>query len=171
MTVSPSICPCCREIAALFALALAVGGCSASDGAGGGNGGTASGSGGAAGAVGSGGSGASGGSAAGGADIGAACTTDSDCSLVAGATCYTTIGGGGFSLTFPGGYCSKVCNPDSHDAECGAHGGCTSVGASGGGVTATLVMCTAPCASDADCRQADGYHCQQILPGIGYCSP
>lgn len=151
--------------------------CSASEGGSGG----ATGSGATSGAGGGGGAGGTnaGGTSAGGngggsssGKIGAACTADTECTAVAGSTCYTTLGiPGGPSVTFPGGFCSKVCDAQGSGDECGDEAGCASIGQSGGRISTTLTMCTPPCASDTECRSAEGYKCLQILPGIGVCTP
>ena len=131
----------------------------------GGNGGGASG-----GAGGGGGSSCSG--ATGGGEIGDACKTNADCTAVAGSECYTTTGGGPVpTINFPNGFCSKACDTASTEKECGEKAGCSSMGASGGRISTTLTMCSPPCASDAECRQAEGYKCFQVLPGFGICVP
>ncbi|MFO0572071.1 MAG: hypothetical protein U0263_40990 [Polyangiaceae bacterium] len=166
----------------LIASVCLLGACSAS-----GSGGSPSGTGGAAGSSGggSGGGSASGGGSNGGSgnasgsgattgkgEIGDACTTNADCTAVPGSECYTTVGGGPApTINFPGGFCSKVCDVNSSEKECGEIAGCSSIGASGGRVSATLTMCSPPCANDTECRVAEGYKCWQILPGIGICVP
>jgi hypothetical protein len=74
-------------------------------------------------------------------------------------------------VTFPGGFCSKACDTQSSDKECGEVAGCASIGQSGGGASTTLTICSPPCASDAECRQSEGYKCFQIIPGFGVCTP
>jgi hypothetical protein len=148
-------------------------GCSASGGGGGsgamaGGGGSSAGLG--SGGGDSGGTGASGGSPPG--EIGAACATNEDCNNPPDAECFTTIGGGPLpTITFPGGFCSKGCDPSSNDQECGDKAGCSSMGTASGGITVQLNMCSPPCADDRDCRQSEGYACFQILPGLGICVP
>jgi len=152
-------------------------GCSASDGAGGsggssGGGGSGAGAGAGGGSGGSSSGGGSGAGAAGGGEIGDPCTTSADCTAVPGSECYTTLGGGPVpTITFPGGFCSKACDTQSSEKECGEKAGCASVGQSGGGVSTTLTICSPPCANDGECRQAEGYKCLQIIPGIGVCTP
>lgn len=147
-------------------------GCSASGGGGsGGSGavGAAGSSSGGSGALGGTGGSASGG-AQGGGTIGDGCTSDDDCTDPPDAECFQTIGGGPVpTITFPGGYCSKGCDT-SEDDQCGTTGGCASSGMSGGRTTITLTMCVAPCKDDTECRQAEGYVCRQIIPGVGYCA-
>jgi hypothetical protein len=162
----------------LFGAALVIG-CSANDSGGGsGGGGGSAGSGatgtgagsGSGGATGTGASGGSGGGSAPG-EIGDPCSTDADCTAVAGAECWTTIGGGPVpSITFPGGFCSKACDTGSSDKECGEIAACASIGVSGGQGSVTLTMCTPPCSQDSECRQAEGYRCQVILPPYGFCT-
>ncbi|MBI3200828.1 MAG: hypothetical protein HYZ29_04725 [Myxococcales bacterium] len=150
-------------------------GCSASDGAGGSGGASGSAGQGAAASGGSGGGSGGGGSGAapnGGGEIGDACSTNADCTAVPGSECFTTIGGGPVpTVTFPGGFCSKACDTQSTEKECGEKAGCASVGQSGGGMSTTLTLCSPPCANDGECRQAEGYKCMQIIPGIGVCAP
>lgn len=164
------------KAAVWLGLALVVG-CGASGGSGGSNG-TGAQAGAAGVGVGGGGGGSgggssgTGGSSAGSGEIGEACSSNADCTAVPGAECYTTIGGGPVpTVTFPGGFCSKTCDTQSSEKECGEKAGCASIGASGGRVSTTLTLCTPPCASDADCRAAEGYKCFQIIPGVGVCTP
>jgi len=150
--------------------ACSAGGGSGGSGASSGSGASAGSGGSGTGGVSSGGTG-TGGSTTGGGQIGDACSTDADCTGVAGAECWTTIGGGPVpEITFPGGFCSKACNEGSDQSECGDTAACVSLGMSGGQTTVTLTMCTPPCKTNEECRVADGYHCQVILPGFGYCS-
>lgn len=156
-----------RSLALLLAILPVLPACSASGGAPrGGNG-----SGGSSGTAGDSGSSGSGGASTGGGKVGDACKTDSDCSDPPGAKCFTTVGSPQFgTVTFPGGYCSKDCGGDG-GSDCGTTGGCTDFGSSSGQTTMTLTMCTAPCKTNADCRTADGYHCQVLFAGFGFCSP
>lgn len=147
--------------------------CSASGSASRGNGGGpgSGGSSGTAGDSGSGGHGGGSGATTGGGKVGDACKLDSDCSDPPDAKCFTTIGNAQTgTVTFPGGYCSKACSGEGGN-ECGTSGGCTQTGSSGGQVSIQLSMCTAPCKTNSDCRTVDGYHCQLVFPGFGYCSP
>lgn len=158
-----------RSLSLLLAFLLFVPACSAS----GGTPRSGSGSGGSSGATGDSGSsgGSSGAASTGGGKVGDACKTDSDCTDPPGAKCFTTVGSPQFgTVTFPGGYCSKDCSGDA-GSDCGTSGGCMDFGSSSGNTTMTLTMCTAPCKTNADCRTADGYHCQLLLPGYGYCAP
>jgi hypothetical protein len=155
----------------LFVLSI---GCAASgpgpDGSGGGGADGTGATGGGEGGGASGGSG-SGGTSHGSGAIGAPCKTDADCTDPP-AQCYTTLGGGPApTIQFPGGFCSRPCDPSSGEPECGDVAGCATLSSAGGGTSATLVMCTPPCASDADCRAGEGYKCFQLLPGIGVCTP
>ena len=167
---------------ALFFIAgvALLGGCSAA--AGGGSptgtgatdGGSLGGSGGSGAASGGGGSGnaSSSGGGSGKGEIGDACSTNADCTAVPGSECYTTIGGGPVpTISFPGGFCSKVCDINSSEKECGEIAGCSQVGASGGRISTTLTMCSPPCANDGECRASEGYKCWQIVPGFGICVP
>lgn len=115
-------------------------------------------------------SGGAGGAAHGNGAIGDACSTDADCTDPP-AECWTTIGGGPVpTITFPGGFCSKACDPQASDNPCGDVAGCATLGSAGGMSSVTLTMCTPPCASDADCRAGEGYKCFQIFPGVGVCT-
>lgn len=159
-----------------LSIVVFVAGCGASGGSGGASGAAGqagtSGGGGGSGGGGSGGSSGTGAQSGGSGEIGEPCTSNADCSAVPGAECYTTIGGGPVpTVTFPGGFCSKTCDTQSTEKECGEKAGCASIGQSGGRVSTTLTLCTPPCASDAECRMAEGYKCFQIIPGIGVCTP
>lgn len=159
--------------ALLIAATLLLPACSASGSAP--HGGNGTGSGGAAVDSGAGNAG-SGGAATGAGKVGDACKTDSDCSDPPGAKCFTTVGNAQVgTVTFPKGYCSKDCSVGSVGSDggnsCGTSGGCTDFGSSSGGGSITLTMCTAPCKKDSDCRTADGYHCQILAFGFGYCAP
>lgn len=164
-----------RARVAMF-LPLVLASCSAGSGSGGAGGagatgGAAAGGGGSSGGNGGGGSGATGGGSAVG-EIGEPCSSNADCGAVAGAECYTTIGGGPVpTINFPNGFCSKACDTQSSDKECGEIAGCASIGQSGGRISTTLTICTPPCASDAECRVAEGYKCFQLIPGFGVCTP
>jgi hypothetical protein len=151
--------------------------CSAGSGSGGsgassGSGASAGTGGSATGGASSGGTGTgSGGASTGDGQIGDACSTNADCTAVAGAECWTTIGGGPVpEITFPGGFCSKACDTGASENECGDIAACVSLGMSGGQSSVTLTMCTPPCKTNEECRVAEGYHCQVVLPGFGYCS-
>lgn len=145
--------------------------CSASGSPSGGGGASGGSSGGSGGGAASGGSGGSGAATGGGRTVGDACSADSDCTDPPDAQCFTTIGNAQVgTLTFPAGYCSKACDGEGGN-ECGTTGGCTQLHASGGNLSATLSMCTAPCKANEDCRTGDGYHCQIVFPGFGYCAP
>lgn len=170
-----------RMNAARWSAAVAIGllalSCSASDGAGGGSGASGSGaSGGGGGTSGSGGSGtgatgAGGSGAVAGGQIGDACQTNDDCTNPPDAECWTTIGGGPVpEITFPGGFCSKACDANGPDGQCGDEAGCSTTSVSGGQGSVQLSMCSPPCSSDAECRQAEGYKCFQIIPGFGVCT-
>jgi hypothetical protein len=102
--------------------------------------------------------------------VGDPCVRDEDCADPPDAQCFTTIGGGmAPKITFPGGYCSKACDTDGGTPDCGTVGGCSTVGMSGGGTTATLTMCTRGCTKPEECRVAEGYSCKVIFFGIGFC--
>lgn len=145
-------------------------GCSASSGGGSGGNGASSGSGGSSTGGSSTGGTSSGGSSAGGAtgtgQVGDACTKNEDCVDPPDAECFTTVG----PITFPNGYCSKACDVNATEEECGS-ASCAASSLSGGQGSATISMCVEFCATDPECRVDEGYHCQIVLPGFGYCVP
>lgn len=103
----------------------------------------------------------------GGRSVGADCTSDDECTDPADAECFTGMFG---SVSWPGGFCSKACDPDAGGEQCGTEGICVSAGSSGGGSSISGMFCTTACDSDADCRSGEGYTCRRIL-SFGYCSP
>lgn len=125
----------------------------------------------AGGSVAQGGSTAQGGtSAVGGGKVGDACVTNEDCTDPPDAECFTTIGGGPVpEITFPGGYCSKACDTDGPDDQCGSNGACSSSGVSGGMSSVNLTICLAFCSAPDQCRTDEGYQCAMLLPGFGTC--
>jgi hypothetical protein len=143
-------------------------GCSGASGSGGGAG-SGSGAAGGSGGSGTGGSG-TGGSSAGGSTgagkVGDACTNNDDCTDPADAECFTQSG----PITFPNGYCSKACDVNSTETECGS-ASCAAASLAGGQGSIMVSMCVAFCATDQECRVAEGYHCNIVLPGFGYCVP
>lgn len=90
------------------------------------------------------------------AKVGAACARDSDCSGGASALCLTGDG------VYAGGYCSRFCDTDT---DCGEGAFCEA--ATGNGV------CVATCSAEADCRTAEGYHCDPagLDAGMKGCLP
>ena len=166
-----------RALLGLSSILVLAAGCSASDGGGGqGTGGAGTGaasSGGSGAGVGTGGSssGGSGAGTTGGGQIGDPCVSNDDCKVPADAECWTTIGGGfAPEITFPGGFCSKACDTNGASDQCGDEAGCSSTSVSGGQGSVTLTMCSPPCSSNAECREAEGYTCLQIIPGFGVCT-
>jgi len=103
--------------------------------------------------------------------VGAACAGDADCDMLTAPTCMTTIGSGGFSADFPGGYCTQTCMPSFGGGPDGCPTGSSCFGGGFGGFGAAY--CAKTCSSDADCRVADGYTCRSA--GFGgspsVCSP
>lgn len=81
--------------------------------------------------------------------IGTACTSTIDCGIDSRAACNTAAGD-----NYPGGYCfMEPCN----DVEvCPPGGTCVALGGESPG-------CYQACATDADCRAAEGYVCQLFL--------
>ena len=154
----------------IASLVLSLGCAASGDPSNTGAGGSGSGGSGAAGQGGGANGGSGGSGSTGDGAIGSACSTDADCTDPP-AECWTTIGGGPApTITFPGGFCSKGCDPQSGEAECGDVASCAQTSVSGGMSSVTLTMCTPPCASDAECRAAEGYKCLQLFPGIGFCT-
>ena len=102
-----------------------------------------------------------------GRSVGAPCSTDMECSDPSDAECFTESFGG---VSWPGGFCSKACDPEGPDGQCGSSGICVSAGSSGGGSSISGMFCTTSCTSDAECRSSEGYRCQMLF-GFGYCSP
>lgn len=96
--------------------------------------------------------------------VGSACTMDSDCSMLSMPMCEMMVGGGGFGLTFPGGYCTQPCG-GTGGAMCPMGSQCFAFG--------TMGMCAKTCTSDADCRTAEGYTCMSppFIGGGPYCLP
>jgi len=91
-------------------------------------------------------------------NLGAACTTDTDCDSVAGANGHCAKEGG--EAYFTGGYCMSFgCTPA--DAEAGTPDTC----AVGGGRCFILseyavgAFCIKSCTASAECREDDGYTC------------
>ena len=158
--------------ALILALCLSCGGGGGSRGDGGDDGSAATGDGATAKGDASGSSGDAGSSSTGNGAVGFACDKDSDCKDPPDAKCWKTIGGGlAPKVTFPGGFCSKGCDP-SKDKQCGTskRAGCVSSGSGGGSGSTKMQWCTTSCAKDSDCRQAEGYKCKFFL-FIGYCAP
>ena len=78
---------------------------------------------------------------------GAACSRASECAGGFGGRCYTNA--------LPGGYCSDECDPSDPNA-CPGDAFCYTLGAGTANPTST---CIDGCASNADCRVAEGYTC------------
>lgn len=110
---------------------------------------------------------ASDGGATAGRPVGAPCASDAECTDPSDAECFTESFG---SVSWPGGFCSKACDPDGGDGQCGTSGICVSAGSSSGGSSISGMFCTTSCTSDAECRSAEGYRCQTFF-GFGYCAP
>jgi hypothetical protein len=103
--------------------------------------------------------------------IGDPCTTDAECGVPEDARCYMDEAG----ADWPGGFCSKACDPGA-GGECGPDAECASTGMSSGGggtgMSFQFAYCAPSCSSDGDCRQAEGYTCKTLLiPGVGFCAP
>jgi hypothetical protein len=82
---------------------------------------------------------------------GAACTLDGDCES---GNCIEE-GTPGISPSFPGGYCSSLCNTSANTCPTGET--CSSIFAP---VAHQLGLCLADCTASTECRQAEGYTCQ-----------
>lgn len=106
-------------------------------------------------------------------NIGASCAEDGDCTAVAGGSCMTSFGAGGFALELPGGYCTLECTPSTLPGgtdECPAGSACFGggIGGFGGG------FCAKTCTASSDCRASEGYTCQStsfIGMGPDVCAP
>ena len=90
----------------------------------------------------------SGASATGGKGVGAACTATTECGSDPRASCFTAGEG------YPGGYCSM--EPCDATQTCPSGSNCVSIGSES-------PACFKSCASDSDCRKAEGYICQLFL--------
>jgi hypothetical protein len=90
------------------------------------------------------------------AQVGTPCTSTIDCGPYERSACNTEAGD-----NYPGGYCSL--EPCDDVQTCPPGGTCVAVG----GETPS---CLAACATDADCRQAEGYVCQLFVttPPTGF---
>ena len=95
--------------------------------------------------------------------IGSACTEDMDCFNVGQGTCYTTLQSGFVSYTLPGGYCTKMCNANASTDECGTGATCVGMGSD--------AACVKTCGTNADCREDDGYGCQDLPLAGKVCLP
>jgi len=85
--------------------------------------------------------------------VGDACTDADDCGSIPAEDirCLDELRvGGGFTITFPEGYCSAAC---TEDADCGGDATCEVFGMD-------LMLCLDACTEDADCREDDGYECR-----------
>jgi len=93
------------------------------------------------------------------------CIEDAECTGVPGEGrfCLDVIDfGGGYTVTFPGGYCSAQCDDGS---ECGSGSDCIMFGSVG--------LCLERCTSAEQCRTAEGYVCYPIpyVTTDPYCVP
>jgi len=82
-------------------------------------------------------------------ETGAPCRTAADC-VVPNDEC-VTVAGPSMEVSFAGGYCSTECTGVGTD--CGMNGVCD-------GFPALAYNCFQRCATDADCRETEGYTCQ-----------
>lgn len=106
-------------------------------------------------------------------NVGDPCSVDAECTDMAGLTCFTHIDpvpAVGFpGMTWPGGYCSKECSDE--DQNCGEVGSCSQSGSGGGRTSYKMQYCVKSCQKDTECRVDDGYKCQIVIMGYGYCVP
>jgi len=65
--------------------------------------------------------------------------------------CFSAFG----LTTLPGGYCTAICGTDE---DCGLGAICVTIPIVGG------KLCARACVADDDCRVAEGYTCQQLIP-------
>jgi hypothetical protein len=108
--------------------------------------------------------------------VGEACAVEADCSGVPAASdaviCFTelTVPGTTLTVPFPCGYCTAMCTSDT---ECGGYpnGVCAQDVFTG----AIIRMCLKPCSTDSDCRDDEGYTCNDfggyVTPALNYCAP
>lgn len=89
------------------------------------------------------------GSPLGSGETGAPCRTAADC--VAPNDECVTVAGPSMEVSFDGGYCSMSCTDVGTD--CGMNGVCDAF-------PALAYNCFRRCATDADCRESEGYTCQ-----------
>jgi hypothetical protein len=94
--------------------------------------------------------------------VGDACLLNTDCTSVTGhdPLCVAEA----LNPSFINGYCSEFCNLLADD--CGSGGLCVNVGWPN-----DQGLCAFVCGGDADCRQADGYGCQDFGLGSTVCWP
>lgn len=89
--------------------------------------------------------------------VGDSCTKNSECPG-SEPQCATKVSLG-FTLTFPGGYCTQLCS----NSMCPEGSKCLSF--------ASYSSCLVPCTSNDECRTAEGYTCMAPLFGSKYCLP
>lgn len=98
--------------------------------------------------------------------VGDPCGGDDDCTSTVGTDpyCLEEITTGGGTLEFPNGYCTASCTRDG--GECGSGAVCERMG--GGG---SPRRCFKECTDDADCRETEGYICNEFWSGNSGCIP
>jgi hypothetical protein len=94
-----------------------------------------------------------------------------DCDMLTAPMCMTTLGSGGFSAEFPGGYCTQTCTPSFGGGADDCPAGSACFGGGFGGFSAAF--CGKTCSGDADCRTDETYTCQSAPFGGGpsVCAP
>lgn len=100
-------------------------------------------------------------------EIGAACTSNADCT-VTGTTCLKDLSLSFLTISFPGGHCTKACKAD---AECGTGSACPLVSLQT--FLPGISQCLKQCKVASDCRE--GYRCAASsfggIPGLGTGKP
>lgn len=93
-------------------------------------------------------------------EIGDPCSAHGDCIPPAGLTaeCMTVIGEGFLQVEFPGGYCSADCTPGEPDP-CAPGGVCVDL--------QIASKCLEPCQQNSDCRETEGYECDDPMNMAG----
>lgn len=85
--------------------------------------------------------------------VGDACTGADDCGGIPATdiTCIEDLTiAGGYTITFPGGYCSAEC---TEDGDCGGDATCERFGTD-------ISYCLDGCTETSDCRESEGYECR-----------
>ena len=98
--------------------------------------------------------------------VGAPCRADDDCAALRCATHFERVCAGPirphtWSIDFPGGWCNPALDLARGDIPGGCPAGTTTLTVGTGCDGVPFRFCTRSCASDADCRAAEGYRCNR----------
>ncbi len=98
--------------------------------------------------------------------VGDPCGIDGDCTSTVGTDpfCLDEVTTGDGTIEFPNGYCSASCTRDGD--ECGEGAVCERLGGYG-----SPRMCFKECTDDTDCRDSEGYVCNEFWSGNSGCTP